>query len=314
MNSKERIQQLVWVIALSLGFYALKLGVFTLVTGGHYMAGGPEGTLIAGNNAMGVALPMLIPLLFYLYSQATQKWLRMSLLGTAVLGMAGTVGTQSRGALLALAAMSSFLLLKKRTHRFTLVLIFAASVPAIISFLPESWFARMDTIATYEEDASAMGRITAWSVAFHLANDRLLGGGFEPISSALYAKYAPLAPVPLDTHSIYFQVLAQHGYIGLLLFLSIGISAFLAARRTQSLATNIPDLHWAAELARMLQVGMLAYAVGGAFVNLAYLDLYYYYIALITCTLVVVNKELGSEPVRAADMDAPRQGMRAGAL
>ena len=34
MQSKERINQLVWVMALSIAFYGVKGGIFTITTGG----------------------------------------------------------------------------------------------------------------------------------------------------------------------------------------------------------------------------------------------------------------------------------------
>ena len=43
--------------------------------------------------------------------------------------------------------------------------------------MPDQWFDRMNTIQSYQEDASAMGRINAWWFAFNLANDHPITGG-----------------------------------------------------------------------------------------------------------------------------------------
>ena len=37
----------------------------------------------------------------------------------------------------------------------------------------------MKTIGTYEQDASAMGRLNAWSMTINLAKHRITGGGFD---------------------------------------------------------------------------------------------------------------------------------------
>ena len=66
MQSKERIDQLVWVMAMSIAFYGVKGGIFTIVHGGVYHVRGPEGSFIGGDNEMGLALIMTIPLLRYL--------------------------------------------------------------------------------------------------------------------------------------------------------------------------------------------------------------------------------------------------------
>ena len=50
---------------------------------------------------------------------------------------------------------------------------------SLLIFMPESWHERMGTINTYEQDGSAMGRINAWIMAWNLACDRWIGGGFE---------------------------------------------------------------------------------------------------------------------------------------
>ena len=66
INTRERLIQLVWVIALSIGFFGVKGGIFTITTGGGFRVQGPAGSFIAGNNEMGLALAMTVPLLYYL--------------------------------------------------------------------------------------------------------------------------------------------------------------------------------------------------------------------------------------------------------
>ena len=63
-----------------------------------------------------------------------------------------------------------------------------------------------------------MGRINAWTMALNLAKDNFFGGGFSIYESAVFARYAP-DPEARAAHSIYFQVLGEHGFVGLFLFL-----------------------------------------------------------------------------------------------
>ncbi|MBK7184325.1 MAG: O-antigen ligase family protein [Ignavibacteria bacterium] len=85
-------------------------------------------------------------------------------------------------------------------------------------FLPEQWFARMDTINEYQSDASAMGRINAWWMAWNLAKDQFFGGGFDIYNLANFSRYAPVPNDVHVAHSIYFQILGEHGFVGLFLF------------------------------------------------------------------------------------------------
>ena len=59
-----------------------------------------------------------------------------------------------------------------------------------------------------------MGRINAWHTAFNLAKDRVTGGGFDTFQGPTFRKYAPEPENVHAAHSIYFQVLGDHGFIG----------------------------------------------------------------------------------------------------
>ena len=69
LTSREKVDLFVWVIVLSLGFYGVKGGVFTIANGGSYRVQGPGG-FIGGNNELALALTMTIPLMRYLHLQA----------------------------------------------------------------------------------------------------------------------------------------------------------------------------------------------------------------------------------------------------
>ncbi len=305
MTTRWRIQAWVWVIALSLGFYGFKGGVFTLMTGGAYAVYGPTGTFIGGNNEIGLALIMIIPLLRYCQLTTDNAWIRRLLLLGMILCLIAVVGTQSRGAFLGVAAMSLYLLRNSR-RKWTLLLFMLITLPAIYTFMPESWHERMSTIQTYHEDASAMGRINAWRMAYNLARDRHLGGGFECFLAPTFAMYAPDPTAVHDAHSIYFEVLGEHGFVGLVLFLAIGYLAWRSCRWIMRHTRDREDLKWIYDLAAMLQVSLIGYAASGAFLGLAYFDLYYNLIALIVLAKVIARKALGEEVNEAPEETATK--------
>ena len=76
-------------------------------------------------------------------------------------------------------------------------------------------------------------------------------------------------------HSIYFQVLGEHGFVGLFLFLGIGVATWLAARDLIRIGRLHAQHKWAADLGAMVQVSMIGYGSAGAFLSLAYFDLPY---------------------------------------
>jgi len=156
----------------------------------------------------------------------------------------------------------------------------------------------MSTIQNYEEDASAQGRIRAWKFAYHLANARLTGGGFNPWNRQNYLAYLPdydPKHQAFVAHSIYFGVLGEHGWPGLLLYLGV---MFLTWKRLGDVVKRTrgdPDRQWMADMAEAIKIGMVAYFVGGAFLSLAYFDLPWHFVAI---GLILVRMSREAEGVK----------------
>jgi probable O-glycosylation ligase (exosortase A-associated) len=302
INTKERLLALVWVIALSIGFFGVKGGIFTLMTGGGFHVRGPIGSFIDGNNEIGLALCMTVPLLYYLGQVAIRRWVRLAMVGAALLTVVAALGTQSRGALLGLVAMGALLWLKS-THKFRTGLLIAFAVLVFVPFMPDTWTERMHSMGNYEQDASVLGRFNAWHMAFNLASARFIGGGFDTFQPQQFAQYAPLPEQVHDAHSIYFEVLGEHGFLGLVLFLLIAVMTWFSASKVIRACRNNPELEWLRHLMAMTQVSLVAYLAAGAFLGLAYFD-YYYNLVLI----VVVAKGILAAQANDRPLAAPRRG------
>lgn len=300
MYTRRHIELVVWVLALSIGFYGVKGGIFTLLTGGAYRVWGPAGSFIEGNNEVALALILVIPLMRYLYTLVTKKWQKWAFGGTMALCALASLGSYSRGALLAFAAMSFFLWLKSR-HKAAFGVVMAAAGVVLLMFMPSEWMERMNSISSYEQDGSAMGRINAWWMTYNLAKDRpLVGGGFEIYEPHIFRIWAPNPEDVHAAHSIYFQVLGEHGFVGLLLYLCVGIATWRAAKWVVRNAKGVDELKWAEELAKMVQVSMVGFAVGGAFLSLAYFDLPYYLMTTVILLKLFVQRTLAERAAAAA--------------
>jgi putative inorganic carbon (HCO3(-)) transporter len=307
MHGRQRINALAVVIALSLGFFGVKGGIFTILTGGSEHVYGPPGSFIEDNNALGLALVMTMPLIWYLQLRLPKPIYRWAILGAIALTAFAILSTQSRGAFLAIVAMSVFLWFKSPKKFWTGLLIVVA-LPALFAFMPSAWHERMSTIETYQEDGSAMGRINAWWFAYNLAKDRpLVGGGFDTFSPELFQRYAPDPDNFHDAHSIYFEMLGEHGFVGLVLFLALAIAAFVSAQGVIRRARAGPQFDWARDLAGMVQTSLIGYFVGGAFLGLAYFDLYYHLVAIVLLLRSYIDDELAA----AAQIEAPLHTLRA---
>lgn len=276
----NKLNYLLWVIVVSIGYYSIKGGLFTLLTGGGYRVWGPENSFIEGNNELAIAALMIIPLMAYLIQISDNVWVKRGLMAGIVLSFVSALGSQSRGALLAFGAVAMFFWMKS-DKKIVIGLGMAILSIGILAFMPESWYKRMDTIQTYEEDASAMGRLNAWEYAYNAANHNFLGVGFDSWSPITFAQYAPN---PLDVHaahSIYFSVLADHGWLGLIMFLLIYYLSWKKLKRVIKYTEGLVNLENVNFLARMFQVTLIAYLVGGAFLSLSYFDLPWHLISFV---------------------------------
>lgn len=299
LNSKKHILALMWVCVASLALLGIKGGIFTLLTGGSGRVWGPPGSFIQDNNEFALALVMTIPLLRFLQMQLTSKWGKHTLTAVMILCALSALGSQSRGALLAISAMT-ILFWWRGNRRFGLAVLLVIIAIPLIAFMPDTWTARMSTIQTFEQDRSAMGRISAWWTAWGIGKNYLFGVGFNAARPDLVAAFSPYPEYVHAAHSIYFQVLGNHGFIGLAIFMAIWITTWSSAGWLRTRKDLPHEAKWTADLGAMCQVSLAGFAVGGAFLSLAYFDLPYDIMAMVVLTRVWVEKRRWEvEPIPA---------------
>ena len=288
---RKRIHALLLVIALSLGFFGLKGGIWAIATGASNQVLGPPGTFIAGNTEIGLALNMTLPLLLFLRREEPRWWLRHLLLLMFAFSIVASLITYSRGALLGLVAVLIVLFWRSK-GKWLIVLLIAVGAPIAVQFLPPAWFDKMSTMKTYEEDASAMGRIHAWTIAYRIALDRpILGAGFRPFTAETAERYLPeVPPMGTDAHNIFFQVLAEHGITGLALFVALLASTMATLRTTVRRGSRRAATAWMANYAQMIEASLIAYLVSGFFLSLSYFDLVYHFIAIAVVLSVMLRE------------------------
>jgi len=295
LHSRRHIEAMVWVLVGSLGVFGVKGGIFTILTGGTDRVWGPEASFIEGNNEIALALVMTIPLMYYLFVTAKNKWVRRAFPFAMLLSAAAALGSQSRGALIAIAAMALLLWWRAKNRVMGAILLGIVAI-GLVAIMSATWEQRMNTIWSYEQDLSALQRLNAWEFCWKVATSNpILGGGYAIYTEDLYERYGvdPLLGLR-NAHSIYFSVLGEHGFVGLALFLAIWISTWRAASWIRNRTSPDGELAWAYWLSSMLQVSVLGYLVGGAFLYLAYFDFPYDLLIVVAVTKVWVKRHLES--------------------
>ena len=270
IDTREKLYYLLVAIALSILLVALKGGYWAVLSGFQDRVYGPPGSQYGGNNEFAVAVAMAIPLMLLWLRETRDRGLRIVLLVGIALSYASVVSSWSRGGMLALGAMTLLLVLHSRRKLLAIPLLIALAAVLFVQ-LPEQWFGRMETVAAFQADESAQGRMDAWRVGIDFAaRNPVTGGGFNAWPALTLSSAGGL-----DWHSAYVEMLAEHGYVGLLLWAGLLAATLISLSRG---GRNRPD--WQKDYAAMLQASLLAYLVGGATLGIAYWELPYHLVAL----------------------------------
>jgi probable O-glycosylation ligase (exosortase A-associated) len=306
VQTKLHIDFFLWCLVLSIGFYAGLEGLkFAASGGGHQIAGLP-GHILGDRNDLALAFVMMLPICVYLLNEfgKESRIVKLGLIGTIVFMVISVVGTQSRGGMIALLALVLYLFAKSnRKLPIAIAIMIVVGLASVL--VTEQWIERMDTISEAGKDASFMGRVVAWKLSLILALEHpLFGGGFKtleyfPIWQHLSEQFHTLpffytADAVPDTeaahaaHSIYFQVLGDHGFIALAIYVAILIVAFRTAGHVVERARKQDAPPWIASLATMLRLSIFAFSLGGAALSMAYFDLIFAVFGLV----VVLDKKI----------------------
>jgi len=297
-TTKVRIHALTWVMVASLAYYGVKGGIFCIIHGGNYKVWGPTNTIISDNNQLALAMVMILPMANYLRLQSSNRMIRLCLSCAMALQVLAILSSYSRGSTIALAMMLIMFWWSSKNRVITAI----AGVAAIgipLSMMPDNFWERMNSVneAAAGKDESFQGRVDAWYVATAYATDHFpIGAGFyAPQLPELFDSYLP-GHTPHAAHSIYFQVLGEHGFPALfayLIMLAAGIFNFQYVARE---ARPWPGWSWMVDLARMSRIALLSFYLGAAALSMAYYDVMLTLLALSAVTRKMVDthkKELG---------------------
>ena len=281
LNTERRINTFLKVFVLSIGFYGIKGGIFTLLTGGGYHVVGPPFSFFEDNNAMALTLTMTFPFMLYFISHADYKLERYFSIFCALSSAFAILGTQSRTGFIAITA--TFLYYTWHIKKLSKALLFIVPIGMVaLFFMADTWSERMSTSTELETDGSFQGRVEMWKASYRIATDHpFLGGGFDVIYvPQVIAKYIPSDLEPLAIHSSYFQMIAEHGYLGLAIYLTMLYLIFHTARKFHKATRTPGKISKPAELSVALRAAIGGYMVMSLTLNMAFFDILYFLIAV----------------------------------
>jgi probable O-glycosylation ligase (exosortase A-associated) len=278
VDSWQRLRLLLLTVAGCFGFLVVKDLPIMILTNGASRVYGPSYSMIADNNDFGLALNMALPFFFFLAKTERNRKVRWLMMFLFLATIAAIVFTYSRGALIGLIAVLGCMLLQARLKGILLPVVLLAFLAA--AFLtPQAWRNRMSTDNAL--DASARSRLNVWQYSWALASDYpVMGGGFDAFTPSLFVRYAPDPRDVHGPHSVYFGVLAEHGFTGLAMYLTLVLSCLLGLGRIIRRARLYHD-NVSVSYANMLRFSMAGFLASGAFLGRAYFDFFFLIVACV---------------------------------
>lgn len=311
LTERRRVQALVWVMIISIGYYGVRGGIFSILTGGQYRVWGPEQTVITDNNHLAAAMLVTLPLMHYLRLHSRHPAVRNLLLAAMILTLLAVVTSYSRGALLGLLGMAAIMWFRSK-RKVVSAIVMTACLAGAIAFMPGQWGERMESIGSYKQDESASERLVLWGISLNLALQRpLVGSGFTgPYNRQVVDTVAPDGPARA-VHSIWFELLGEHGFPTFFIWTGLSLTGLFYAIRLARMTRKRPDLAWAHDLGRMGQVSIMAYLVSGSFLSLSYWDFYWTLLVVVAAAHTLAKRALAGEALPdGAVPDAAGPGWR----
>lgn len=300
VNDRSQFRLVLVVMALSLGFETAKQGWANLI-----LAPGARNenrvAFLGDNNGVALGTMMLLPIIGALAQTSTRKWEGFMHRFVAVGVFLRGISTYSRGGFLGAAVLGVFTI--ARAQRKFRAVVAAASLALLVwSVMPAGFWQRMETITVEEEeerDSSAAGRLHFWQVAVEMARQNPTTGvglnGFT-LSYPAY-NFSQRFPGERAAHSIWFGVLGDLGYPGLILLVGNLVMAVAACWRVGRLCRQRDDMRDLGVYANALISSIMVFCVTGSFLSAHYSEMLWHFIGLSTALLFVAQREHASSSV-----------------
>lgn len=293
LTTRLRLEGAALIMVLTVGAIIISAGMKTATGGGGYASlyffVNDNSGLYESSTLATVAIA-IIPLIVWFTRHGTvfpPDW-RVKLFGYALIFacLLIPVGTEARTGLLC-AAVLAVIALRDVKRRMTVLVTGAALGLMALPFLPQSYYQRMATIGSHEQDQSASTRVAVWQWTLDYAAENPFGGGFDAYRGNTFTYKLPVVVQRGNTtaveyrevedkarayHSAIFEMLGEQGWPGLILWLwihALGLWQMERIRRRWRTRTG-EDEQWQAPFASALQVAQAIYLVGSVFQGIAY--------------------------------------------
>jgi putative inorganic carbon (HCO3(-)) transporter len=297
-----KLRLVIMVMIMALGLEQAKQGWLYLLT---FQRNTNPISFLGDNNGVAVGMFMLLPLTGFVIGTTHDK-LAKGLFGFTFLGcFLRALATYSRGGFLSAIGLGLIWWLRS-FQKFRVAVAMIVMVLIVWPMLPGSFWKRMETIETYaqDEDKSALGRLHYWDVAYGMAAaNPFLGIGFSgynrayddfDFSEGLYGRGR-------SVHNSYLGVLAELGYPGFFLYITILLCALKNCEYVRRLASRNEVPMDIGKSGIALEASLIVFVVGGSFIPFQYNEMVWHIIGLSIALRQIASKSLAGQTVVSAD-------------
>jgi putative inorganic carbon (hco3(-)) transporter len=292
-TTRQRIRGVFLVLIVShLFLLAMNPIVVMEPTVRHYIIGA---TFLGDGNDFSLSLCILLGFaveMSLIQTSKAKKIFYWALMGLLVLAI---VASQSRGASLGMAAVFGYMWWRS-PRKAAGVVIIVISAFAVLLYAPDVYFQRMSTLSAPSQDSSAEGRLHAWRAGTKMALHNVLGVGAGNFPNNFPKYRAPEAPARwMTAHSMYFLILGELGFLGLLLLIKLVFGNFRSNVRLRKRLEQQDPKKFAPDIRSldMFNAGVLGFAVAGAFLSVTYYPHIFVLAGLAIALRRVVAEEAG---------------------
>jgi probable O-glycosylation ligase (exosortase A-associated) len=300
VRTRVHLEALLWAIVLCGMAHAIPFGSKVFLSGGGYgkalgLASGNAG--LAEGSTLAMFSTMLIPFCWFLWKHCSivtpTRQVKLMLVAFGISAALTAVGTYARTGVIALAVLAAAATVySKRKAKLVAGLAVAAVVAS--PFLAVQWIERMGTLGNVGSEVSAMGRLGVWQWTLDYVASHPWGGSFGVYRINTFEIQLDdgslLTGAAKAFHSIYFEILGELGYPGLILFMLIVLTTIGSLMAVKKAASD----DWTKDLATCTLVALLVYLAAGAFIGVAFQPFFYH-----LASIAVVLQNLQARETRS---------------
>jgi len=296
LNTREKLRKFVFFFILANAFLAL-LGLYNYFIEGKDIDNLSTGGFVGGQDDYAVVISAAIPFTFFLYQQQKLNKSKIFYALLTVLLVAAVILAFSRGGWVTLIGISALIIFFS-THKIRTAVLMLIVVIIVLNILPPEFADEFNTIST--ETGTATQRFELWRGAFRMFLDHpIIGVGMMNFPGVYGRFYMPENPTTfhwITVHSIYFQLIAEMGLLGVIFFISIVywiIKDNLIIQKKLKSVDQIYSFPYA--ISQGLTISILGYLLGSAFLSMLYYPPLYIIAALTVALRNIAEKEIFKE-------------------